>query len=161
MIVLVRVDNRLIHGQVVETWLPHLKAARVVVADDQAAADPLIRAAMGLAVLKSTEVLIRPLLEVDYPALGEDPVRTLVLIREVAGVVAAREKGLPLQRLNVGNVHFSVGRAKVSPSVFLSPGEVDQLKMLAQSGAEVEVRAVPADRAIGLTEVQARLGKGA
>ena len=50
MISLVRVDNRLIHGQVVEAWLPHLKVSRVVVADDEAAQSPLIRAAMGMAV---------------------------------------------------------------------------------------------------------------
>ena len=49
MITLVRVDNRLIHGQVVEAWLPHLKVQRVVVADDEAASSPLIRAAMALA----------------------------------------------------------------------------------------------------------------
>ncbi len=49
MISLVRVDNRLIHGQVVEAWLPHLKVSRVVVADDEAASSPLVRAAMSLA----------------------------------------------------------------------------------------------------------------
>ena len=61
MISLVRVDNRLIHGQVVEAWLPHLKVARVVVADDEAAHSPLIRAAMGLAVPAELEVHIHPL----------------------------------------------------------------------------------------------------
>ncbi|HEX8536183.1 MAG TPA: PTS sugar transporter subunit IIB, partial [Cystobacter sp.] len=50
MISLVRVDNRLFHGQVVEAWLPHLKVSRVIVADDEAAASPLVRAAMALAV---------------------------------------------------------------------------------------------------------------
>ena len=66
VISLVRVDNRLIHGQVVEAWLPHLKVARVVVADDEAAGSPLIRAAMALAVQSAIEVLIQPLGAVDF-----------------------------------------------------------------------------------------------
>ena len=46
MISLVRVDNRLIHGQVVEAWLPRLKVKRVVVADDEAAANLLTNPAL-------------------------------------------------------------------------------------------------------------------
>ena len=72
MITLVRVDNRLIHGQVVEAWLPHLKVSRVVVADDEAASSPLIRAAMALAVQSAIEVQILPLAQVDFAALSKD-----------------------------------------------------------------------------------------
>ena len=50
MIALVRVDNRLLHGQILEAWLPRLGAREVVVADDDAAASPLARAAMTLAL---------------------------------------------------------------------------------------------------------------
>src|SRR5438874_13572281 len=45
-VVLVRVDQRLLHGQVVEGWVPFLKADAVVIADDRAAADPISRIAM-------------------------------------------------------------------------------------------------------------------
>ena len=38
---LVRIDNRLIHGQVIEAWVPHVHATRIVVVDDQVASDPL------------------------------------------------------------------------------------------------------------------------
>ena len=82
MISLVRVDNRLIHGQVVEAWLPHLKVSRVVVADDEAASSPLVRAAMALAVQSAIEVQILPLAQVDYAGVSKDPVKTLVLLRD-------------------------------------------------------------------------------
>jgi mannose/fructose/N-acetylgalactosamine-specific phosphotransferase system component IIB len=160
VISLVRVDNRLIHGQVVEAWLPHLKVGRVVVADDEASSSPLIRAAMGLAVQSSVDVRIEPLKNVDYPQLATDGVKTLVLIRDVDGVVVARDQGLQTTRVNLGNVHFATGRKQVSSSVFLSQHELDQLKILAESGVEVEVRAVPSERAIDLREIQERFGKG-
>ena len=161
MIVLVRVDNRLIHGQVVEAWLPHLKVARVVVADDEAAHSPLIRAAMGLAVQPQVEVEIKPLQEVDFAAISGDAVRTLLLLRNIQDVVAAGGRGLRVQTINLGNVHFEAGRRQVSPSVFLSRADLDRLKMLAAAGAEVEARAVPSDRPVTLADISERFGKDA
>jgi len=160
VISLVRVDNRLIHGQVVEAWLPYLKVDRVVVADDEASGSPLVRAAMGLAVPPDVDVVIRPLAEVDYAALAQDKRKTLVLLRDVGSVVEARERGLSVSHLNLGNVHFSAGRTRVSASVFLSPAELVQLKMLGEQGAEVEVRGVPTDKPVPLQEIEERFGKG-
>lgn len=160
MISLVRVDNRLIHGQVVEAWLPHLGVGRVAVADDEAAKSPLIRAAMGIAVQSSIEVLIQPLSELDFEKLASDPVKTLVLVREVSGAVAATERGLPLSLLNLGNVHFASGRRQVSSSVFLSPAELSQLKMLASRGTVVEAQSVPAEKPLELDEIETRFERG-
>lgn len=160
MISLVRVDNRLIHGQVVEAWLPHLKVGRVAVADDEAAKSPLIRAAMGIAVQSSIEVLIQPMDEVDFQKLASDEVKTLVLVREVSGATRAHERGLPIDKLNLGNVHFASGRRQVSSSVFLSPAELSQLKMLTGQGTSVEARSVPAEKALVLEEIEARFERG-
>lgn len=159
MISLVRVDNRLIHGQVVEAWLPHLKVSRVVVADDEAASSPLIRAAMGLAVSSEVEVAIEPLAQLDFAQLSSDEVRTLVLVREVEGVLQARQRGLQVRALNLGNVHFASGRRQVSASVFLSQEELNRLRMLADEGIEVEARGVPTDRPVPMTEMVERFDK--
>lgn len=157
MFSMVRVDNRLIHGQVVEAWLPHLRVERVVVADDEAASSPLVKAAMGLAVNPSIEVIIQPLRALDYEALERDQRKTLLLVRDISGVVEAQAKGLHLTHVNVGNVHFATGRKQVSPSVFLSPDELNQLKMLADSGVQVEARAVPTERALSFEEMKLKL----
>ena len=66
MISFLRIDSRLIHGQVVEAWLPGLKVARVVVADDEAAHSTLMRIAMGLIVPPELEVDILPLRETPF-----------------------------------------------------------------------------------------------
>lgn len=159
MISLVRVDNRLIHGQVVEAWLPHLKVARVAVADDEAAQNALIKAAMGLAVQPSVEVLIQPVGAVPYQRFSEDDVKTLVLVRDVKHVLEARDHGLSLSRLNLGNVHFASGRKQVSPSVFLSPEEMIQLKMLVEGGVEVDARGTPSDKPISFAEMTEKFGR--
>ena len=159
MITLVRVDNRLIHGQVVEAWLPFLKVSRVVVADDEAASSPLIRAAMALAVQSAIEVQILPLAQVDFAALSKDGVRTLVLLRDVAAVPFAFAHGLSMEELNLGNVHFGTGRRQVSPSVFLAEAELKTLQQLAEQGVRVEARAVPVEKPVELLDLTERWAK--
>ena len=159
MITLVRVDNRLIHGQVVEAWLPHLKVQRVVVADDEAASSPLIRAAMALAVQSAIEVQILPLAQVDFAGVSKDPVKTLVLLRDVAAVPFAKAHGLAVEQLNLGNVHFGTGRRQVSPSVFLSELELQTLRRLAEEGVRVEARAVPSEKPVELMDLTERWAK--
>ncbi len=159
MITLVRVDNRLIHGQVVEAWLPFLKVSRVVVADDEAASSPLIRAAMALAVQSAIEVQILPLSQVDFSALSKDGVRTLVLLRDVAAVPFAFAHGLSMEELNLGNVHFGTGRRQVSPSVFLAEAELKALQQLAEKGVRVEARAVPVEKPVELLDLTERWAK--
>jgi PTS system mannose-specific IIB component len=159
VIALVRVDNRLIHGQVVEAWLPYLKVSRVVVADDEAASSPLIRAAMALAVQSAIEVQILPLAQVDFAALSRDNVRTLVLLRDVAAVPFAKAHGLALEHLNLGNVHFGTGRRQVSPSVFLAEAELQALQGLAREGVKVDAQAVPAEKPVELLDLTERWAK--
>ncbi len=160
MISLVRVDNRLIHGQVVEAWLPHLKVSRVVVADDEAASSPLVRAAMSLAVQSAIEVQIFPLAQVDFAGISTDSIKTLVLLRDVAAAPFAKAHGLKVDQLNLGNVHFGTGRRQVSPSVFLAESELQALQRLAEDGVRVEARAVPAEKPVELAELRERWGKG-
>ena len=156
----VRIDSRLIHGQVVEAWLPALKVARVVVADDEASESPLMRAAMALAVPPGVEVDIGPLDGVPFARLEKDAVSTLLLLRDVATLLRARTLGLSLRRLTLGNVHHAPGRRPVSASVYLSAEELAQLRTLSASGVEVEARGVPADRPISFAEMAERFEKG-
>ena len=150
MIVLSRIDSRLIHGQVIEAWLPHLGVKRVVVADDDAALDPLAKAAYAMAIPDDVELILASVKDIDFQELAGDGVPTLVLFREVKSAVAAREWGLPDGMLNVGNVHSGPGRVSVSRSVYLDSSDSSALAMLAQSGMTVLVQAVPSEAAQAL-----------
>lgn len=159
MISFVRIDNRLVHGQVVEGWLPHLKVRRLVVLDREAAGNPLARASMGLAVPQSVSFEIAT----DDAALqkaASDPVPTLVLFRDVAGAYAAVQKGLKVSRINLGNIHFKSGRLPITPSVFLDGEELQELESLAKAGVVVEAQALPSEAPVGLPEIEARFRKG-
>lgn len=145
VISLSRIDSRLIHGQVIEAWLPFLKVDRVVVADEAAAHDDLARVAYEMAVPPEVEVVLAPVEKLDYRALAADKVRTLLLFRDVKAAVIAREHGLPNGTLNLGNVHAGPGRVAVSRSVFLDDADQQALSQLSRGGMNVQVQAVPSE----------------
>jgi len=159
-VALVRVDNRLVHGQVLEAWLPALDAHGILVADDEAAGNVLARSAMALAIppgvtfevlrVEAAAGLLRP------GGKGPQAPRTLVLLRDVRDAVALSEAGVPVPQLNLGNVHFGRGRKQVSPSVFLDAGELAALEKLSRAGTQVEVRAVPSEPPLRLPDLKAR-----
>ncbi len=167
MIALVRVDNRLVHGQVLEAWVPRLGADRIVIADDDAAASPLAQAAMTLALPPELAGSVLPVARIGYAALAAAPGTVLLLFRDVEAVVRAVAAGLTpamVRHVNVGNVHYSAGRRPVTPSVFLSAQEIAELEQLEAGGFEVDAQAVPTEPAVGVRQLRrqydAAVGKG-
>jgi mannose/fructose/N-acetylgalactosamine-specific phosphotransferase system component IIB len=159
VIALVRVDNRLLHGQILETWIPKLGIEEVVVADDEAAGSELARAAMTLCVPPELPARIVPLRQAPWAALAAKKGPVLVLVRDVAALAAARAGGLTpalARRVNLGNVHFGPGRRPVTPSVFLSDAELATLRELAAAGFEVEARAIPSEPPTGMGDIERR-----
>jgi PTS system mannose-specific IIB component len=114
---------------------------------------------MTLCLPANLPARIEPLAAVDFAALAASPRRVLVLVRDVAALVAAARRGLtPAQvsTLNLGNIHFGSGRRPVSPSIFLNGEELGQLEQLAALGFGIEARAIPSEPPAGLGELERR-----
>jgi PTS system N-acetylgalactosamine-specific IIB component len=159
VIALLRVDNRLVHGQILETWMPRLSAHRLLVADDESAHNALARAALTLALPDDVVAELLPVEEVDWRSVAARGEATLVIFREVADLVRATARGLAPdlgRKVNLGNVHFGPGRRPVTPSVFLSAEELSQIGALEAMGFEVEARAIPSDDPTGAAELSRR-----
>jgi N-acetylgalactosamine PTS system EIIB component len=152
VIALVRVDNRLLHGQILEAWVPRLKVGRIVIADDEAAASSLARAAVTLCVPPELAADVASVAAVNFGALAAAKEAVLVLFRDVGALARAAANGLTPElapKVNIGNVHYGPGRRPVTPSVFLTREELAQIAALEQAGFEVEARAIPADAPVG------------
>ena len=147
MIAFTRIDSRLLHGQVLMAWVPHLNVKRIVVADDTSAGSPLEAAAMQLAVPQGIELQVLSVNNVPWQKLEEDSVRTLVLLRDVQSLKAASGHGLARHPVNLGNLHSAPGKKPLSPSVFVSEEELSSLQALDASGYPVSIQSVPKDPA--------------
>jgi len=153
---LTRVDSRLVHGQVIEDWVPAMGAEVVVVANDEVAADPLQSTIMETCTC-SADVSVRVLpvdgvLELFGSDAGRGP-NAIVLLRDVADAKRLWETGVKFERLNLGNVHEHPGARAVSRSVFLDEADFGALKQLLKSGVDVEVRAVSRDRSLNMEDL--------
>jgi PTS system mannose-specific IIB component len=146
---LVRIDNRLIHGQIIETWLPYTGASVVIVANDSLAGDVLQQEIMSLAIpetIRSTFVGVDRVVETVSRLRSEREASTiLVLFSNCADAKRAYDSGFAYDVLNVGNVHYSPGKRQISPSVALSSEDEGCLKHLSRKGVTLDFRCVPND----------------
>ncbi|MFH2201957.1 MAG: PTS sugar transporter subunit IIB [Elusimicrobiota bacterium] len=155
MIVLVRIDDRLVHGQVVEGWLPALGADAILVVSDQAASDPLQTSLMRLALPEGValEICSVPAATEAYAAAMRGGGNTVVLVPGPAEALAMVEAGAEIREINVGGLHFAAGRVQLGKAIFLSEEDARSLRSLVERGVRLEGRAVPTDRAADVAEM--------
>jgi len=150
---LLRVDDRLIHGQVVEGWVPHLKVDLVVVVSDAAAADEIQTALMKMALPSSIGLLVLPVAEaaaaLNAPQMAAR--KALVLVPGPVEALALVEKGVAVDRVNVGGLHYTVGKVQLGRALFLDEKDRLALRALAAKGVRLDGRDLPGDDEEDLT----------
>lgn len=146
-IVLTRIDNRLIHGQVLETWVPYVNADCIVVANDEVAATPLKRMMMESSVPSRMRVEIGSVEDMVtlFATHSLDACRVLLLFGSPGDALRAYRFGLTYQNLNLGNLHAGEGKTRLSCTLFLDPVDRGYLQQLENAGVDISARCVPAD----------------
>jgi mannose/fructose/sorbose-specific phosphotransferase system IIB component len=155
-IVLVRIDDRLIHGQVVEGWLKAIGANHIVVLSDEVAADKMQQILLSMAVPRNIKVTnfaveegAKKLQEAGFG--GKE--RILLLLSRPADVLRLLNYGMKLASVNVGGMHFSQGKKQILRNVSVDEGDLKSLKAIADLGVTLEGRVLPADEMINVSEV--------
>ena len=158
-IVLFRVDERLIHGQVVVGWGERLNMDRIIVVDDDLHASPWEQELYCLGVPPSVDALFASVDEAvrDLPLWHNEPRRVIVLLRDLDTLGRlAREGALQNEPINLGGIHFAPGRERVLPYLFLSPEEQNLLRDIAGAGAILSARDLPGSRQVSLEDLLGR-----
>jgi mannose/fructose/N-acetylgalactosamine-specific phosphotransferase system component IIB len=156
-IVHARIDNRLVHGQILSAWVPALRADALVVLDDAAFQSELVRSAMEIAIPPGVTFDVAPVAKA-AEALARLPksAKAVVLVRDVADAARIDASKAGIERWTLGNVHHAAGRRPLSQAVFLSEGELSELERLAANGVGVELKTLPRDASVSLPDVRAR-----
>ena len=155
-IVLLRVDERLIHGQVVVGWGGPLHADRIVVVDDAIAASPWEQELYCLGVPPGVDAVFATVDEArrQLAAWREDTRRVTVLLRDCQSLERlAADGGLAGVEVNLGGLHSAPGRERVLPYLFLSDADRTSLQRVAEAGATVSARDLPSNRAVPLASL--------
>jgi len=150
-IVLARIDNRLIHGQVLETWVPFTHANCIVVANDQIAALAFQRTMMEAAVPRSIRVVIGTIEEIaQLFAAGEFvPSRVLLLFSSSGDALRACRQGIPFADLNLGNMHGGEGKQRFSCTIALDGEDIENLAAIEDVGVRIVSQCIPSEREQG------------
>ena len=118
-VALTRVDSRLVHGQIVESWIPATRASVVMVANDAVAREAWRASIMQACVPGEVKVLISKVEELPGILNGArlDSQNAIVLFATIQDALTAYEHGATFTHLNLGNIHEHPGSREVSKTV--------------------------------------------
>lgn len=153
-IILYRVDDRLIHGQVVEGWVPDLNITEIVIVSDKIANDDLSKNIMRFSTPPDIKLVFVGLdSSVKYlkETAHDSSERIMVLFSNLSDVVELVKKGIRIECLNIGGMHYSLGKnLSIGKAIFLNEEDCAHLRFLNKQGVKLEGRGVPGDKPIDI-----------
>jgi len=153
-IALYRIDDRLIHGQVVVGWGKPLNVGFIVLVDDTVRASAWEQDLYRMGVPPEIEVVFASTAEAaaQLPEWEWDPRVGILIAGDIDTLVKLSRNGHRVGRVNIGGLHHRPGRSERLRYVYLSDDEAAKLKALAAAGVEVTAQDVPSARPVPLAE---------
>lgn len=147
-IVLTRIDNRLVHGQVATQWCGAIGANLILVANDEVAGNSLRQGLMNMAA-PAYAAMRYWTIQKTIDTIHKASARQLIFIvcENPQDVVKLVEGGVPIKKVNIGNMHMAEGKRQVAGSVAVDDADVAAFKRLQELGVELEIRRVPTEHA--------------
>ncbi len=150
-----RIDDRLIHGQVLVAWGSRLDPRRMWVVDDGVAANAWEKAlfadaapGIGVSVLTVEEAAGA------HAAEASAPGSTFLLVRDLATARRLHEAGVRVPAWNVGGLHYAPGKTKVNEYVYLDDADRVAARVLLAAGVGLDVQDVPASKGMTLAALE-------
>lgn len=148
-IVLFRIDDRLLHGQVSKRWLKEVGANTIIVADDKVAGDEETIAIMDVATLlgvKSYFLSIKDAIE-KLKHLEKDT-RAILLVKNPEMAFKIVDQGLNVDKINMGNKSRISESKEIAPSIYLTNEDIGYLKDIENEGVEIIILSLPDDKLV-------------
>jgi PTS system mannose-specific IIB component/fructoselysine and glucoselysine-specific PTS system IIB component len=148
MIKLLRIDDRLLHGQVALTWTPSLGADTLVIANDKVAKDEFQKMTLGLAKPAGTKLYIKSVTDT-IVFLNDEKFRNLkilLLVNSVNDAASIAAELKEIRSINFGGLRTREGARQISKAIALTEEDISIINTLAADGIELEIRQVPSDK---------------
>lgn len=155
MVLMTRVDCRLLHGQVAFSWISGLGADCILIANDEVVGDELKRTTLKLAKPSGVKLVIKNI-EDSIAALKSgvtDKYRLFIVVESIADAARLALAIPAIDKVNLGLVKAKEGTRNISKSINVLPEEEKLIRKMAEAGIEVEIRQVPNDKKINAVRV--------
>ena len=143
-IVLVRIDNRLLHGQVATQWAKSVDCNLILVANDDIASNTMRQNLCNMAApqgMATRYFSIQKTIDIIHKAAPRQHI--FIVIETPQDALKLVEGGVPIKKLNIGNMHMSGDKRQVATSVAVDDDDVATFKKLQELGVELSIQRVP------------------
>ena len=156
-----RMDDRMIHGQIVTAWIKESQADTILLADDKAAGDPTQQMILKFAVPAGIKLIIVTMKEA-YQIICDDSKKgnALLIVRNPKTAYELFDMGFRIDAINVGNISNSksqTGRTRLLSNIYVEQTDVEYLRKIHDLGIRLDVRAVPTDKSIDGMELISKM----
>lgn len=151
-IVLSRIDDRLIHGQVVTVWAKETGCNRIIVVSDEVERDSLRKALLVQVAppgIKAHVITVEKMINI-YKDPKYDGFKALLLFTNPLEVLKVIEGGVEIKSVNIGGMSFKEGKKQITPVISVDNTDIEAFKRLNEKGIELEIRKVAADNKVNL-----------
>lgn len=142
MICFTRVDNRLIHGQVVQGWLPKIKAEKVLVISKQAAQNTLMTKMMRMSLPQNYDLEIIESSKAKE-ILDKENKKVFLLVEDLKQLYDIVNSGIVLREVNIGNTKYEEGKKEFSTGVYFSTEDLQIIAELKSKNILFSIKALP------------------
>ncbi len=154
-----RIDDRLIHGQVIAVWCKHKKFTRIVIIDDQVASDTFMQQVLKMAAPPNIAVDVYSI-DKAMDVLNQGAVKpetTMLLMKTPETARRLYENGLQYDNLNIGGMGGGPGRKNVFKNIAMSQEEIEILKYLLDEGVDITLLTVPGERSKKFADLASKM----
>jgi len=144
-IVLYRVDDRLIHGQVTVGWGRALQPDTIILVDDEVASNPWEEKLFQSSAPEPLKVSVwsSDVAVKEVQAVQSSEGVAFLLTRDLKTLVGLIERGVEIPSVNLGGLHFSPDKVQVLPYLSFSKEDIGMLRFLREREIEIDVRDLP------------------
>lgn len=150
MIKLLRVDHRLLHGQVAFSWTSYLGADCILIANDSVMNDQIRKTTLRLCKPHGVKLVIKNIKD-SIKAINSgvtDKYNLFIVVESIKDAAALAEKCTQIKSVNLGGIKKKDNTTKWGNAVFVTDEEVEIIKQMIANNIEVEVRQIPADSTV-------------
>ncbi|MDR1033830.1 MAG: PTS sugar transporter subunit IIB [Bifidobacteriaceae bacterium] len=143
-ILLTRIDNRLVHGQVATQWNGTLGSNLILVANDKVSGDKMRQGLMDMAAPSGVAMRYFSLQKtIDVIGNASEKQKIFIILESPQDALALVKGGVPIKLLNIGNMHMAEGKRQVATTVAVDDDDVAAFRELQNLGVELQIQRVP------------------
>lgn len=151
---LVRIDDRLIHGQIATTWINDYNIEQVLIVDDNVVQDKMQQSVISMTAPANVKVKV---FGVDsfIGIYKKNPIkrRTMIVLTNSIDAYRLLAGGVQIDYLNVGGMRYLDGRTRIARAVSVTPEEREAFKKIIEMGIDVRIQMIPRDEIVEMKNV--------